>query len=95
MFDWTINLSSLITIVANTIAVAGAFFLFLISVKTDINLIKSDVRYIQERLHDVAETLKQLSEILTKVAIQDTRLNMMEKYIDEMRHGRGFIRVED
>jgi len=37
------------------------------------------------------DSVQQLNAILTKIAVQETRLNMIEKDIDEIRHGKGLV----
>lgn len=52
---------------------------------------KYEIHLMKEQLHSMSESFKQLGAILTQVAVQDTRLSMLEKHIDEIRHGKGMI----
>lgn len=72
-------------------AVVGSVMTFIWTMKSDILVIKSDVEYLQESQHDLSETFKQFGKILTAVAVQDSRINMIEKRIDELAHGKGLI----
>lgn len=59
--------------------------------KGDINLVKHDIHYLQESQRALTEAFNQLGKILTQVAVQDQRINMMEKRIDELAHGKGIV----
>lgn len=57
-----------------------------------ITLLRKDLSYIQKSQESLGEAFKQLGTILTQVAVQDTRLSMIEKRVDELAHGEGLIR---
>lgn len=61
------------------------------AIKFDIASLRTDIVHIKENQKSLAEAFTQLGNILTKVAVQDTRLQMMEKRIDELAHGQGFV----
>lgn len=89
MFDWTINVGNILQI--GTMIGGGMWVLF--SMKNNLSLLRSDISYLKAAQASLNEAFGQLGAILTKVAVQDSRLNMIEKIIDEMRHGQGFIKV--
>ena len=89
MFDWTVNLGNLIQIIT---VIAGSVWIFQ-SMKADIRVVRHDITYLKEAQRLLSEAFSQLGTILTQVAVQDTRLNMVEKYIDDLRHGQGYIRT--
>lgn len=60
-------------------------------IKSQISSIRTDIDHIKENQRDLSESFKQLGSILTKVAVQDTRLNMIEKKLDELAHNKGFV----
>lgn len=64
---------------------------FIWTMKGDINIVKNDIRYLQKSQEALTEAFSQLGKILTAVAVQDTRINMVEKKIDELAHGKGYI----
>ncbi len=37
------------------------------------------------------DEIKPLSTLITAVAVQNNRLDMLEKRLDELRHGEGFV----
>lgn len=74
------------------ISLAGATVVALYyALRNDIRSLRVDISYIKENQKSLAEAFAQLGNILTKVAVQDTRLNMVEKKLDELAHGQGFI----
>lgn len=78
--DYTITIGNIIEIAA---FLGGGLFAFF-TMRADINVIRNDVGYLQR-------SFERLSAILTQVAVQDARISMIEKDVDEMRHGQGYI----
>ena len=70
---------------------AGSVFAFISYIRTEITSLRSDVTQIKEHQKLLMESIKQLNTVLTQIAVQDARLNMIEKDIDELRHRRGFV----
>lgn len=60
--------------------------------QSQILIIRNEVAHLQTSMKSLAEAFKQLGTVLTQVAVQDTRLNMIEKRVDELSHGQGFIK---
>lgn len=87
MIEYTVSLGNILTI----ITVVGAVMTFIWNMKGDINIVKNDVRYLQESQKALTEAFSQLGKILTAVAVQDTRINMIEKKMDELAHGHGYV----
>ena len=87
LMDWSISLGNILTI----ISVVGAATTFIWTMRGDINIVKNDIRYLQESQKALTEAFSQLGKILTSVAVQDTRLNMIEKKMDELAHGKGYV----
>lgn len=85
--EWSISLGNILTI----ISVVGAATTFIWTMRGDINIVKNDIRYLQESQKALTEAFSQLGKILTSVAVQDTRLNMIEKKLDELAHGHGYV----
>jgi len=42
-------------------------------------------------IDDLKVEVRKLSDVLTKLAVQEQRLNMLDKHIDELRHGEGYV----
>lgn len=85
----TISLGNILTIVS----VVGSFVAFIWTMKSDLNVVKNDIRYLQISQQALSEAFAQLGKILTSVAVQDTRITMIEKKIDELSHGRGYVDI--
>lgn len=65
----------------------GAYYML----KQEIALVKAEMRHIAEGQKALTEAFTQLGKILTQVAVQDSRINMIEKRLDELSHGQGFV----
>lgn len=88
VIDYTISVSNIITVLCVTGSVMGLLY----SMKGDILIVKNDLHYLQESHKTLTEAFRQLGKVLTQVAIQDHRIANMEKKMDEMAHGHGFIK---
>lgn len=69
----------------------GSLFAFFWAMKTDISVIKNNILHLQETQKTMTEAFSQLGKILTQVAVQDTRLSLIEKRVDELAHGEGIV----
>jgi K+/H+ antiporter YhaU regulatory subunit KhtT len=65
------------------------------TMRGDINIVKNDLRHLEESQKALSEAFSQLGKILTAVAVQDTRLTMIEKKIDELAHGHGYVETRN
>lgn len=83
----TISWGNILTI----LTVVGAVITFVWTMKSDIGIVKNDVKYLQESQKALAEAFSQLGRMLTAVAVQDTRITMIEKKLDELAHGHGYV----
>lgn len=90
IIEYTISIGNIFTI----LAVLGGAMTFIYTIKNEISLVQSDVRHLEDGQRSLAEAFSQLGKILTAVAVQDSRINMIEKRFDELSHGRGFIRKD-
>lgn len=82
-----ITLGNILTI----ISVFGSVSAFIWSLKTEVGIIKRDIDYLQQSHKALTEAFNQLGKILTQVALQDQRINMLEKRVDEIAHGKGLV----
>jgi len=78
-------------LVIQTILLGITFTIFLQGMKNQLSLIKNDIQYLQDSQRSLAEAFAQLGKILTQVAVQDNRINMIEKRLDELSHGEGYV----
>ena len=72
-------------------AVVGSVMTFIWTMKSDILVIKTDIGYLQQAQQVSSESLKQFGAVLTSGAVRDARISMIEKRLDELAHGKGFI----
>jgi len=84
----SITLGNLLTI----ISVIGSVFTFIWTMKSDIGIVKRDIQYLQQSHKALTEAFNQLGRVLTQVAVQDQRINMLEKRVDELSHGKGYVK---
>lgn len=87
MFENSISLGNILTI----FSVVGSVIALLYSMKGDITIVKHDIHYLQESHKALTEAFTQLGRVLTQVAVQDQRINMLEKRVDELAHGDGIV----
>ena len=84
----TISLGNIVTV----FTVVGSVMALLYTMKGDITVVRHDITYLQESYRALTEAFAQLGKVLTQVAVQDQRINMIEKNIDEIRHGKGLVK---
>lgn len=87
LINWQFSVGNIIEIV-----MIGVGLITLVNkLQGQITLLRKDLSYIQKSQEALGEAFKQLGTILTQVAVQDTRLSMIEKRVDELAHGEGII----
>jgi hypothetical protein len=79
-FDATINLGHVIT-----------FFGFIIGGLAVVWALKYDVRYLSNRLVSVETKLEKFGAALTALAVQEERMNSIDRRLNDLQHGRGFV----
>lgn len=87
ILDYTISVGSILQTVVIAAAAVAAFY----SMRSDINVLKHDMKNLQENQKTLTEAFRQLGQVLTSIAVQDNRLIMLEKHLDELKHGKGLI----
>lgn len=87
LINWQFSIGNILEIL-----MIGAGLITLVNkLQGQITLLRKDLSYIQKSQESLSEAFKQLGTILTQVAVQDTRLSMIEKRVDELAHGEGLI----
>lgn len=87
VLEYSISIGSLIQSALLISAAVAAFY----ALKGDVNVLKHDIRHIQENQKAMTEAFTQLGKVLTQVAVQDNRINIIERKIDELSHGKGYV----
>lgn len=88
LIEYSISVGNILTILTVIASVIG----LVVNMRNDINIVKNDITHLEESHKTLTEAFNHMGKILTQVAVQDTRLNMIEKKIDELAHGKGIIR---
>jgi hypothetical protein len=78
-------------LIAQTVVLGSTLLWFLWGIKNELSIVKTDVRYLQTAQSALTEAFNQLGKLLTQIAVQDTRISMIEKHIDEIKHGKGLV----
>ena len=87
LIEYSISVGNILTI----LGVVGSTMALLYNMKGDIVVVKHDIHYLQESHKALTEAFTSLGKVLTQVAVQDNRINMVEKRVDELSHGEGFV----
>lgn len=74
-----------------TVAVLAGGLGFIYAIRSDLNTLKNDINHLREGQKALTEAFTQLGKVLTQVAVQDVRINAIEKKIDELAHGEGLV----
>ncbi len=77
--------------ILKALAIVGGCISFVVYIRNELTMLRADVTQIKDHQRLLMDAIKQLNTILTQIAVQEARLNMIEKDIDELRHGHGWI----
>ena len=64
---------------------------FIYAMKGDLKMLAQEMRLQGQRLDGHAAEIKQLVNIIKDQAVMNERMNAMDRAIDDIRHGRGFV----
>ena len=92
--DMVVDTTITIGNIAEIISIVGGGFLVVIRMGGDIRVMKADMAHLKTTVNTLTSAFDRLGSVLTQVAVQDTRLINLEKRLDELAHGRGFIHRE-
>lgn len=81
--DWSISIGSIVQI----IVMAFGGLTVLIAIRFDVARLKGDVV-------DMKAEIKKVGDVLVAMAVQGEQIATLQKQVDELRHGRGFV-MED
>ena len=80
VIDWHISIGTIIEVLS--ILGGGMFFLW---------GMKARVEQMSVEIFDLKKEIGKLADILTSLALQNQAISQINKTIDELRHGIGFI----
>ena len=83
IFDTTISIGNIITILA-----------FLFGGAMLIGRTKANVNILSERLQSVEKEIHKLTEVLVTLGRQDERLTAIDKRVEDLRRGRGYVKED-
>ena len=88
IIEYNISIGNIVTILSVVVSTVW----LVANMNKDILIVKNDVHYLQQSHKALTEAFGQLGKILTSVAVQDTRINMIDKKLDELAHGHGYVK---
>ncbi|HTQ99850.1 MAG TPA: hypothetical protein VMH83_07665, partial [Candidatus Acidoferrum sp.] len=86
-FDPTITIGNAIEICA--FIFGGLMVIFRLG--GDIRIVKVDMAHLKTTVAALTNAFDKLGTVLTQVAVQDSRLIALEKRLDELAHGHGWV----
>lgn len=89
-FEWTFRAGDILTFLGGLV-VAGAF---LYRRGRDDATTTVTLRALTVEITELKTQFKTFGTTLTQVAGQEIKINLLMKWYDELRHGRGFVRGE-
>lgn len=86
-FDATINLGHVLTFIGFAIGGLGVIW----ALKSDVRLLASELESMTKRLGGLETKWEKVADALRDIAVQEVRLNHIDRRIDDLQHGRGFV----
>lgn len=86
-FEWTVKLGDILTI-GGAIMVAAAFLYNRGGKEAGDQM---SLNTLSAEFKEMKTEFKTFSETLQKIAVQETKIELLMKWYDELRHGDGFI----
>lgn len=80
MFEWTLSIGTLLTVVTIIFTAASVYWKF----EYNSSEVKADIQ-------DIKADLKQLNKVIIDLALQSHRIDMIEKTLYDLRHGKGIV----
>jgi TolA-binding protein len=79
-FDLSVRLGEVLTLVGFIATMIGAAY-----------VVREQVKSLTNRMVSVETELKKMTDVMVQLGRQDERLNSMDRRIDDLQHGRGFV----
>ena len=64
---------------------------FLIATIVVVVSMRHELKELRADVHELKVDVKQFAGILTSLAIQNERINLLDRRYEELRHGEGFV----
>lgn len=88
MIDWIPLFGPVIQAIAMLSGIMAIFY----GLRGEVRILRHDIGHLEKQFVQLSEAFSQIGSVLTQVAVQDTRLSMIEKNLDELRHGHGYVK---
>ena len=82
--NWSINIGNVIELAVILVSIVT----FVNKIKTDISLMRQELIHIEKVQSTLSESFVRMGDVLTQVAVQDARISMLERSIDEIKQGQ-------
>jgi hypothetical protein len=86
-FEWTVKLGDILTM-AGAVMVAAAFLYNRGGKEAGDQM---TLRALSKEFSEMKTEFKAFSDTLQKIAVQETKIELLMKWYDELRHGEGFV----
>lgn len=86
-FDATINLGHILTFFGFAIGGLGVIW----ALKSDVRVLARQFGDLGDRLAGLERKWDKVADAMTAIAVQEARLNSLDRRIDDLQHGRGFV----
>lgn len=86
-FDATINLGHVLM----AVGFLGGGYAFVLAMKSEIKMLAKDILLQNVKIDNQGVEITKLGQILINQAVSNERMNNLDKQIDDLRHGRGFV----
>lgn len=86
-FEWTVKLGDLLTM-GGAVMVAAAFLYNRGGKEAGDQM---SLQALSKEFGEMKTELKTFSDTLQKIAVQETKIELLMKWYDELRHGDGFV----
>jgi hypothetical protein len=87
-FEWTVKLGDILTMVG-AVMVAAAFLYNRGGKEAGDQM---TLKALSKEFTEMKTEFKAFSDTLQKIAVQETKIELLMKWYDELRHGQGFVR---
>ena len=85
--DWTVNVGHVLTFMG----FIGMIFGFVYALRFEVRGLRGAVGTIQDDVRAVETEIKKISEVMVTLARQEERLTAMDRRLEDLRHGHGFV----
>lgn len=82
--NWSISIGNVIELAVILVSIVT----FVNKIKTDISLMRQELIHIEKVQSTLSESFVRMGDVLTQVAVQDARISMLERSIDEIKQGQ-------